>query len=208
MRYSTSSRSSRQGFALITVLFGAVLIAGLATTLRARSLAHAMVLGRIEESHRIATSRMSIAARIAAGLAESGGAAPPANGTPFRLVQDSRDWEVRLGDVEGLVDLYLAPPEVLALLTGDGVGLARRRAVALAELTPGARFGSEEQTLARLGFDAAERARLAPLATQRARTGEINPALAPPELRAAAEALLHADTAGGELAELTIRPLP
>ena len=56
-------------------------------------------------------------------------------------------------------------------------------AVALSALVPGARFASEEQTLARLGFGAAERARLAPLVTQRARTGEVNPALAPPELR-------------------------
>ena len=207
MRHPTSSRSSRKGFALVAVLIGAVLVAGLAATLRARGVAQATVLGRIEEAHRIAVGRMSVAARVAASLAEGGDAAPRADGTPIRLEQDGRDWEVRLFDVEGLVDLYLAPPEVLALL-GDGEAIARQREVALAALVPGARFASEEQTLARLGFDAAERARLAPVVTQRARTGEINPALAPPELRAAAGALARVDTAGGELAELAIRPLP
>jgi hypothetical protein len=208
VRHPTSSRSSRKGFALIVVLVGAVLVAGLAATLRARGMAQATVLGRIEEAHRIAVGRMSVAARVGASLAEGGSAAPRADGTPFRLAQDGRDWEVRLADVEGLVDLYLAPPEVLALLTGDGDALARQRDVALTALVPGAKFASEEHTLARLGFDAAERARLAPFVTQRARTGEINPALVPPELRDAAGALLRGDTAGGELAELAIRPLP
>lgn len=208
MRHPTSSRSSRKGLALLAVLVGAVLIAGLAATLRARGVAQAMVLGRIEEAHRITTGRLSVAARMAASLAGGGDAVPRPDGTPIRVEQDGRAWEVRLLDVEGLVDLYLAPPEVLALLTGDGVGLAGQRAVMLAGLTPGARLGSEEQTLARLGFDAAERAELAIFATQRARTGEINPVLAPVELRSAAGALSGVDTAGGELAELTIRPLP
>lgn len=187
-----------------------MLVAGLAATLVARGVAQATVLGRIEEAHRIAVGRMSVAARVAARLAEGGAAATPTDGTPIRLAQDGHDWEARLLDVEGLVDLYLAPPEVLALLAddGDGEGLARRREAALAGLAAGAKFSSEVQTLARLGFDAAERVRLAPLATQRARTGEINPDLAPAELRRAAGALLQVDTAGGDLAELTIRPLP
>lgn len=207
MRHPSRSRSSRKGFALLVVLVGAVLVAGLAATLRARGVAQAQVLGRIEEQHRLALGRQSVAARVAASLAGGGGETPPTDGTPVLIAQDGRDWEVRLADVEGLVDLYLAPPEVLALLTGDGEALVRQRDVALAALVPGERFASEEHTLARLGFDAAQRARLAPLVTQRARTGEINPALAPPELRDAALAL-RGDIAGGELAELTIRASP
>ncbi|TNC71348.1 hypothetical protein [Rubellimicrobium roseum] len=205
LRHPTTSRSSRKGFALIAVLAGAVLVGGLAATLRARGLAQAAVIGRIEEGHRLALGRLSVAARVGASLA-GGGARPSTDGTPVRLEEDGRAWEVRLFDVEGLVDLYLAPPEVLALL-GDGVAIAQQREVALSALVPGDRFDSEEQTLARLGFDAAERVRLAPFVTQRARTGAINPTLAPAELRDALGAL-RGDTAGGETAEIAIRPWP
>lgn len=205
MHHPISSRSSRKGFALIIVLFGAVLVAGLAATLHSRGVAQAMVLGRIEDAHRIALGRMSVAARVAAALAE-GDPAMPVDGSPIRLAQDGLDWEVRLADVEGSPDLYLSPLEVLALLGNDGIRIAQKREAAFADLLSGGKFLSEEQTLARLGFDAGERAGLAPFVTQRARTGEINPDLAPGRLRAAAGAL-GGDIAGGELAEITIVPI-
>jgi hypothetical protein len=185
-----------------------MLVAGLALTLRAQALATQAVLGRIEETQRLTAAKLSVAARVRALLDAGGPAAPRADGQPLRFSQDGRDWEVRLTDVEGLVDLYLAPEDVLALLTGDGRDLGRRRSAALAPLPPGARFASEDQTLARFGFDAADRARLAPLATQRARTGEINLAVAPAELQATAGLLARRDTAAGDLAELSIRLLP
>ena len=46
-------------------------------------------------------------------------------------------------------------------------------------MAPGDRLLSVEQTMAAMGLDAGQRERLRPLVTQRARTGEINPALPP-----------------------------
>lgn len=187
---------------------GAVLIAGLAATLRARGVAQAMVLGRIEESHRMALGHASVATRVAASIAQRDERAPRTDGAPLLIVQDGRAWEVRLFDVEGLIDLYLAPPELLALL-GDGVAIAQQREVALQSLIPGEKFASEAQTLARLGFGAEERVRLGPFVTQRAQTGEINPTLAPQELREALAGLPpRLDTHGGVQAELWIRYCP
>jgi hypothetical protein len=78
----------------------------------------------------------------------------------------------------------------------------------LASLTPGTRHLSKAQTMAALGLDPATRERLAPFVTQRARTGEINPDLAPPELATDARLLSERDIAGGDLAEVTLLRLP
>jgi hypothetical protein len=57
-------------------------------------------------------------------------------------------------------------------------------------------------------LDPATRETLAPFVTQRSRTGEINPDLAPPELATDARLLSERDIAGGDLAEVTLRRLP
>lgn len=62
--------------------------------------------------------------------------------------------------------------------------------------------------MAALGLDPATRERLAPFVTQRARTGEINPDLAPSELAAEARLIAEIDIAGGDLAEITVHRLP
>lgn len=182
------------------MLAGVILLAALAGTLRARAAATAAILGRLAEQHRLALAETSVVA-----LVRSGGV--PAAGTPIAFEQDGYVFEVRVTDVEGLVDLYLAREPVLQVLPVDGrLGTGRR--VMLARLSPGDRYLSEIQTMAAMGLDAADRARLAPLVTQRARTGEINPKLAPPEIRSEALLLSEQDVAGGDLAEVTVRLLP
>jgi hypothetical protein len=192
-----AQRNRRQGIVLLSVLAGVILLAALAGTLRARAAATTAVLGRLAEQHRLALAEVSVVSRV-----RSGGMT--ANGVPVTIEQGGYVFEVRVTDVEGLVDLYLAPETVLQM---DEAVVSRRNAMR-SQLSPGDRYLSEVQTMAAMGLDAAERARLAPLVTQRARTGEINPNLAPQEIRREALPFVEQDIAGGDLAEVTVRLIP
>lgn len=194
-------RSGRQGVVLLAVLAGVVLIAALAGTLRARALATQAALVRLTDQHREALAEVSVITLARAEWSGPGVVARRADGTPRSVTHDGMRWEVRVSDVEGLVDLYLAPAPLLALIDLSGAA----RAAMLAGLVPGDRYLSTVQTLAVMGVSAEARARILPFVTQRARTGEINPALAPPELRAEVGLLPVTDIAGGDLAQITAR---
>jgi len=194
---------------LLVVLAGVVLIAALAGSLRARAGATSAVLARLADTHHVTLAESAVIARLRAEWGQPSAAIRRADGTPIVLMQDGIQWELRVSDVEGLVDLYAAPPEALGLLPGVSPNdIAAAQARMIAQLAPGDRHLSVRQTMAAMGLDAATRARLAPLVTQRARTGEINPALAPPELRAAALMISAQDIAGGDLAQISARRLP
>ena len=191
---------------LVAVLAGVVLIAALAGTLRARAGATSAVLTRLAETHRVALAESAVMAQVRASWGQPTAAIRQADGTPVVMTHDGMRWEVRVSDVEGLVDLYAAPLPVLGLLPGASaaqLGSARNRMIA--GLAPGDRHMSVVQTMAAMGLDAGLRERLMPLVTQRARTGEINPALAPPELRGNALILAEQDIAGGDLAQISAR---
>lgn len=199
-------RNGRQGVVLVAVLAGVVLIAALAGTLRARAGATSAVLARLAETHRVALAESAVIAQVQAAWGQPTAAIRRADGTPVVMTHDGMRWEVRVSDVEGLVDLYAAPLPVLGLLPGASaaqLGSARTRMIA--GLAPGDRHLSVVQTMAAMGLDAGLRERLLPLVTQRARTGEINPALAPPELRGNALILAEQDIAGGDLAQISAR---
>jgi hypothetical protein len=199
-------RNRRQGVVLLAVLAGVVLIAALAGTLRARAGATSAALARLVETHRVALAEAAVIAQVRAAWGQPTAAIRRADGTPVVVTRDGMRWEVRVSDVEGLVDLYAAPLPVLGLLPGVSVGeLASGRIRMIAGLAPGDRYGSVVQTMAAMGLDAGTRARLMPLVTQRARTGEINPDLAPPELRGEALMLAEQDIAGGDLAQISAR---
>ncbi len=191
---------------LLAVLAGVMLIAALAGTLRARAGATSAALARLADTHRGALAEASVIAQVRAAWGQPTAAIRRADGTPVVITHDGMRWEIRVTDVEGLVDLYAAPMPVLGLLPGVSAGdLASGRIRMIAGLAPGDRHGSVVQTMAAMGMDAGERARLMPLVTQRARTGEINPTLAPPELRGAALMLSEQDIAGGDLAQISVR---
>ena len=77
---------------------------------------------------------------------------------------------VRVQDVEGLVDIYLAPPEGLAYLPMDLPAFATERDRLRRELGPSERFPTLESSLAWLGVtDAA----LSTLTTQSSQTGAL-----------------------------------
>ena len=218
-------RDGRAGVVLLTTLLALMLLSGMVVGLQVRTQASVRVLARIEARHVQAMAETAVLARVAAGLAGRG-PAPALRGVPVKDSFAGRGFTLRLTDVEGLVDLYLAPPEVLALLPvpqgdggpGDGQGdetggadpvidLAAARDAALAGLVPGERFAAKVQTLARLGLDAPARAALAPLVTQSARTGEINPQVAPDSLQASSRRVAALDIAQGQAAEVEMRPL-
>jgi len=202
-------RNPRQGLVLIVVLAGVMLIAALAGTMRARASATVAVLARFEEMHRLALAEQSVLAQVRAEWAAATTLPRRTPGDPAVIERDGWRWEVRMTDVEGLVDLYTAPPNVLALLPGvDHTDLVAARMRVLNDMDSGVQLLSKTQTMAALGLDPATRDRLAPLVTQRARTGEINPDLAPPELAADARLILERDIAGGDLAEITVSRLP
>lgn len=203
------SRNPKQGLVLIIVLAGVMLIAALAGTMRARATATMAVLSRFEEGHRIALAEQSVRALVQVDWSEPTALPRRPTGDPRTIERDGWRWQVRVTDVEGLVDLYTAAPPVLGLLPDINLaGLAAARSHLLDSLTPGTRLLTKAQTMAALGLDRATREALAPLVTQRARTGEINPDLAPAELAANARLLAERDIAGGDLAEVTLRRLP
>lgn len=203
------SRNPKQGLVLIIVLAGVMLIAALAGTLRARASATMSVLARFEEGHRLALAEQSVLARVQADWRKPTITPRRPTGDPILLNRDGWRWQVRVTDVEGLVDLYTAPGPILGLLPQmNSASLSAARNRMLAALEPGTRHLSTAQTMAAMGLDPATRERLAPFVTQRARTGEINPDLAPPELAADARLLAERDIAGGDLAEVTLRRLP
>lgn len=81
--------------------------------------------------------------------------------------------EVRLNDVDGLIDLYYAPKQLLAVLP-DGGKLAAGRDAVLAQLQPGERFLGVEATLAGFGLTLEERRSLEGLVTQSGAPGVWN----------------------------------
>lgn len=194
---------------LLATLLGVMLVAASAVGLQLRGASNAKVLAALERRHVAALDTASIREMLRAGLsaAEPGLDLPPRDGRPFTLAYRGAEWVVRLNDIDGLVDIYLAPPEVLNLLPVDGAELYRQREALRASLRLGARYASEQQTLARLGYDAATRAELYPLVTQAARTGGINPDLAPDVLRERSLRLQARDRAAGQAAELRIHRL-
>ena len=194
---------------LLAVLAGVVLIAALAGTLRARAGATSAALARLADTHHVALAEASDIAQVRADWASSSASIRRADGSPKLINRDGMRWEVRVSDVEGLVDLYAAPTAVLGLLPGVSTGdIAAAQARMIAALAPGDRYLSTVQTMAVMGLDPGTRARLLPFVTQRARTGEINPTLAAPELRGDAMLLSEQDIAGGDLAQISARLLP
>ena len=192
---------------LLTVLVGVLMISALAAVLQGRTAAVISVFGRVEDAHRVTLAELSVNARVRS-LWRHAGPGQPADGRAVIMQQDGWNWETRVTDVEGLVDLYVSPDEVFGILPDQNAeDTAERRSAAIELLPVGSRWLTETQTLAQFGFNAAEREQLAPLVTQRARTGAINPDLAPEELVQGALGISQQDIAGGELAEITIRRL-
>lgn len=156
---SPMPRNPRQGLTTLATLAAVLLLAVLTLTLQTRTQIDLRLLARLTQDLEIQTAKDSLTDRLrtplAAALTGDPSAALKLDGTPLVLTEAGRDWEVRIQDVEGQVDLYLASPEILALLPLDPAVTAATRTRELAALPPGARFPVLPMTAARFGVDPA-----------------------------------------------------
>lgn len=196
-------RNPRHGFAALATLATILLLATLVLTLQTRVQSNIRIMARLTTDLQDRAARDSLHDRLRGLIADSmaGGAAPKLDGTPFILTEASRNWEVRVQDVEGLIDLYLAPPDVLAILPIDAATTTAAREQALASLQPGERFPVIAMTLARF--------RIAPeavegLVTQSSTTGSLRTATMPEILRVRAPNQQPGPREGEQITRVTI----
>lgn len=175
-------RNPRQGLTTLAALAGILLLAVLTLTLQTRTTADLRFLSRLTDDLETRAAKDSLTDRLRPLIAEAMAGAPDAaltlDSTPLILTEAGRDWEIKVQDVEGQVDLYLAPPDVLALLAIPPE-TTTLRARELAKLPPGARFPVLPMTAARFGLDPAQ---LDGLITQSGSTGMLRLRTAPEEL--------------------------
>ena len=178
-------RNPRQGLTTLAALAAILLLAVLTLTLQTRTQADLRLLARLTDDLETRAAKDSLQDRLRPLIAETMAGTPDAqltlDGTPLILTEAGRDWDIRVQDVEGQVDLYLAPPDLLALLP-ISPDTATLRARELAQLSPGARFPVLPMTAARFGLDPAQ---LDSLITQSATTGMLRLRTRPEVLRTA-----------------------
>ncbi len=177
-------RNPRQGLTTLASL-AAILLAVLTLTLQTRAQADLRLLARLTDDLESRAAKDSLTDRLRPLIAEAMAGSPDAaltlDSTPVILTEAGRDWDIRVQDVEGQVDLYLAPPDLLALLPIPP-DTATLRASELAQLPPATRFPVLPMTAARFGLDPAQ---LDGLITQSASTGMLRLRTAPEALRTA-----------------------
>lgn len=165
-----------------------LLVASVIALTQARAHASRLAFARLERGQRDALAALEVRERLRPILAEVLTAPNPKsvklplNGTPFEMTGDGYKAKVRLNDVDGLIDLYYAPKQLLAVLP-DGGKLAAGRDAALAQLQPGERLLEVEATLAGFGLALEERRSLEGLVTQSGAPGIWNLANSPSGLK-------------------------
>ncbi len=201
-------RHPRSGLTTLATLSAVLLLAVLTLTLQTRTAADLRLLARLTDDLETQAAKDSLTDRLriplAAALTGDPGATLKLDSTALILTEASRDWEVRVQDVEGQVDLYLAAPDLLALLPIDARSVADTRATELAALPQGARFPVLPMTAARFGLDAAQ---FDGLITQSSTTGMLRLRTTPEPLRTAS--LLPGPREGEQVTRvaISIRPV-
>jgi hypothetical protein len=179
-------RNPRSGLTTLAALVGVLLLAVLTLTLQTRTQADLRLLARLTDDLETRAAKDSLTDRLRSLIAEAMAGTPDAaltlNSTPLILTEAGRDWEIRVQDVEGQIDLYLAPPDLLAILPNTPE-TATLRARELSQLPPGTRFPVLPMTAARFGLDAAK---LDGLITQSSITGMLRLRTRPEALRTGA----------------------
>jgi hypothetical protein len=183
-----TTRNHKGGIVLLSTLITVLLLATLAAALQQRAQNNIRVMARLESAYSAVPERDAVFERLRGLVADAmmsdapSAMVPALNGAPFRIAQGARDWEVRVQDVQGIVDIYLAPPEVIGLLPGDADAFIK----ALDSLPLGARFPTVESSLAQFGVDPRE---VTGLATQSATAVGLRITQVPQDIRVAAEKL-------------------
>ncbi|CAN1484508.1 hypothetical protein MCELHM10_00004 [Paracoccaceae bacterium] len=199
------TRHPTQGFTLLPTLAALLLLAALVVLLQSRSQSNLRLLSRLTADLEDQLAKDALYDRLRTPIAEgmAGGKTPALDGTPFILSQNGRTWEVRLQDVEGLVDLYLAAPDLLSRLPAD----TTHRSAGLTDLPPGQRYPVLPMTLAQFGIDAAA---VEGLVTQSGQTGFLRLATQAADLRPLTSDLVPGPREGEQITQvaITIRKLP
>jgi hypothetical protein len=178
-------RNPKQGLTTLAALAAILLLAVLTLTLQTRTQADLRLLARLTDDLETRAAKDSLHARlrplIAEAMAGTSDAPLKLDSTPLILNEAGRDWEIRVQDVEGQIDLYLAPPDLFGLLAVPPE-TTTLRATELAELPPGSRFPVLPMTAASFNLDAAQ---LNGLITQSSTTGMLRLRTRPEALRMA-----------------------
>lgn len=155
---SSASRDTRSGTALISAITSIVLLLGLLMVIQARLYDHSRVLAAIAKDYRADMIDQAVHAvasghiLLAAYRHQRDSDALDLNGKPFDLAFAGETRRLRVQDVEGLVDVFLASPAQLeALGVGDAIFLERRSGLSVEER---GRIVSTAQALSVLGLPA------------------------------------------------------
>lgn len=180
------SRSTTSGIATIAVLVSLVLLAALTLTLQARTTGDGRILARLTKDLEVAAARDSILDELRVPLVKAMTGDPDTgltfDGSAMVVPHGGREWEVRLQDVEGLVDLYLGPQEQFDLLSVDASAIIAAREKVRSDLPPASRFPVLPMSAAQFGFDASQ---VEGLITQSGSTGMLRLRSLPEPLREA-----------------------
>ena len=199
---SPMPRIPTQGFALLATLATILLLATLVLTLQTRSQSNLRLMARLTTDLQDQAARDGLHDRLRGLVAEAmSGSGRVPDGVPLTLTEGGQDWAVRVQDVEGLIDVYLAPPDILALLPIDAAAVASARTRALDALQPGERFPTLAMSLARFGIDPAV---VEGMVTQASTTGALRIATMPDALRARAPNLPPGTREGEQVTHVTI----
>lgn len=112
-------RGSDAGIVLLPTLVAVVLVSGLLTVLVAGDFARLRVVGAALDRDREQLDYLAVHAfQTGPALREmvTGRGRLPLDSSPRTIEREGRRYAVALQDVEGLVDLYLAPPAILAAI--------------------------------------------------------------------------------------------
>lgn len=203
-------RHHKHGIVLLSTLVSVLLLAALIGVVQHRSQSNLLVLSRLERLHHDAPQRDAAFERFRGIIADAMAleTAPASglrlDGSPFAIAQGGTTWSAAVVDVEGLVDVYLAPPEVLSLLPFGSSILREARQAASDGPPVGHRYPSLATSLSRFGLDATERQALDRLTTQSATNGRIRTANTPAQLRQSAERLNPAFRIDGQVRQVRI----
>jgi hypothetical protein len=178
-------RSHERGFILLSSLAALLLISILVIGLLQQAIGQQRLASRLSSQWREAIAEDAVHDRLLGLVADSmfgmSAVGPELDSTPFFITEGGQDFEVRVQDVEGLLDVYLATPEALAVLPIDVADFLSKRQNVLSEVEPGQRFPVLVMSLAQFG---AENLALEGLVTQFGQSGTLRTSNSPSALRA------------------------
>ena len=162
-----------------------MILASMAGWVQMRSMANQKLAARLATDLREGLARDAVHDRLRGLVADQMTANLPRNdrpmldGTEFELQQGGARWDVRVQDVQGVIDLYLTNQAILDMALPESAELRTQRDAAVGNLPLGGRFPHLPMTLARFGLSEAD----PPLFTQSSPDSLIRPETAPPDLR-------------------------